>query len=468
LHPRLSLRGHIRRVNASRYLRSNDPSSNHIEIPEIVLAGDFDISFDALSLNASTPNMILGNSANSDNNGVFINTYNVTVRDDGGNTTYTNGSAFPSKILNKVRINKTGATVTIFINGQPRGSGVSTSPFKFNLLCTRKSFYEFELNGILADVTMHDNGILKRDYPIDDASNVIANKAASLGPELVTNSDFSDGTSNWGAGSDALLSESSGVLTVSVTTPDTFGNAFQSIDTEAGKEYFVEIDVRGSTGATNILCGISPTPTGNRTILNLDGSGQNELRRGTFTGDGSTVYLQLGTFGDGSSASYGNAGVKEAPGYGRVVNGNASDWMWVEKRIDGNYIGPEIITQTVWENPAGAGSQWTYEPETNSWLYNGDGSLNTLVPIPLGEQPDFFNISGHVERVSGSGGFGITANGVVDSDTVSDAQFNISNPFRVNADLDKNISGGVGFKRRSGTLSVRLFKQSMKRIVRCA
>ena len=153
----------------TRYFRRNEGTTDYATIPEVTLAGDFVIEFDSLVLDASIPNIVLGSSA-STNNGVFINSNNITVRDNGGDQSFTTGSPFSSSVFNSVRVEKVSLTIRIFVNGIEYGSGASNNSFIFNQVYTRQNG-NFNLAGILANLKIWDNGTLIRDYPLNDNSD---------------------------------------------------------------------------------------------------------------------------------------------------------------------------------------------------------------------------------------------------------------------------------------------------------
>lgn len=64
-------------------------------------------------------------------------------------------------------------------------------------------------------------------------------------------------------------------------------------------------------------------------------------------------------------------------------------------------LGAELITQSVLENPAIQGSQWTYLGD-GRWQYVGDGSNNTLSFLAASNQPDSGFLEFEVESISGT------------------------------------------------------------------
>jgi hypothetical protein len=63
-------------------------------------------------------------------------------------------------------------------------------------------------------------------------------------------------------------------------------------------------------------------------------------------------------------------------------------------------LGAELITQSVLENPAVRGSQWTYLG-AGRWQYVGDGSFNELRFLDFPSQPDQGFVEFEVESISG-------------------------------------------------------------------
>jgi len=247
----------------SRYFNFFDGVQEYVQLAQpVTLSGDFEIEFDALSRSASAPNMVLGNSADNNNNGIFINANDVFARDSTGNTTFTDGDVFTSNILRHVRIVKIGTSVTIFVNGSQSGSGTSSAPFVLDLLCARKSIVEFVLDGIIANVRITDNGTLIHNWSINDNSNVIADSVGSnngtlvnpsggwglfdkqsdgdyLGQELVVNGGF-DSPDNWTL-TDPTITISGGVAEFSSTPA--FNNITQDIGFSYNTEYRTNINI---------------------------------------------------------------------------------------------------------------------------------------------------------------------------------------------------------------------------------
>ncbi len=66
---------------------------------------------------------------------------------------------------------------------------------------------------------------------------------------------------------------------------------------------------------------------------------------------------------------------------------------------DGSWIGDELVTQSIWENPESYGSQWTFA--NNQWTLTGDGSLSALQLISTAEQELEIRVEGTASNITG-------------------------------------------------------------------
>lgn len=112
-------------------------------------------------------------------------------------------------------------------------------------------------------------------------------------------------------------------------------------------------------------------------------------------------------------------------------------------------LGAELITQSVLENPATKGTQWTYLGD-GRWQYVGDGSLNVLEPIALGSQPASGFLQFEVESITGTM--------VSSAGSVGASSFNSAGVFRYFYTVD-NANNKMQFKRSApGTISSCIIK----------
>ncbi len=66
---------------------------------------------------------------------------------------------------------------------------------------------------------------------------------------------------------------------------------------------------------------------------------------------------------------------------------------------DDSWIGDELVTQSIWENPESYGSQWTFA--NNQWTLTGDGSLSALQLISTAEQELEIRVEGTASDITG-------------------------------------------------------------------
>jgi hypothetical protein len=142
-----------------------------------------------------------------------------------------------------------------------------------------------------------------------------------LGPELVTNGDFSDGTTGWSAGGAATISASSGRMRVVNNSASLPGSGYQEISTVSGRWYKIEADCYyiSGTETTTVQARTSPSPTGGVILgvqdLGVNGSGKASF---VFLATGSTSYIHArlsgATISLGATLEFDNISVRELPG----------------------------------------------------------------------------------------------------------------------------------------------------------
>jgi len=296
-----------------RYFRRNEGTTDYATIPEVTLAGDFVIEFDVLSDNDDNAYMILGNNGGTQNC-IFITNNDISVRDNSGSTVFSNGDYLQPLEVHSVKITKIDGVVEIFIDGVSRGGGASSASYIFNMLYTRQAGV-FILPGILANLKIWDNGTLIRDYPLDDNSDILRNRATVLGGEL------------W-----------NGVDAVAVGTEEVVATTIVGVD------YLVTVS--GLTSGED---------------LRYAGAGWLPLQDGVpFVITATSTAFILREFSESQSDI--TISIRRADGYGTVISGNADDWGLFQQQVTGEWLGQELLSQPF--NPA----DWVV---ANAATYNG-------------------------------------------------------------------------------------------------
>jgi hypothetical protein len=284
-----------------------------------VASGNFNVSQDAILPTSAITYAILGQRASTANYFKVLATGYASLSIDSSIVTSTVLATKDSKFRNygvslsgnDFIFTESGLAIDTITDSVAAAKALTLDVFAQS---NNTQFYDNVISSVkLIDLDAPSNSLpfelneLTKDYELP-VNNV-------FGSEMVANGDFSNGTANWVAGSGSVLTANDGVLKVESPAPDTFGNAFQSINTENGKVYKVSIGKLGGAGSTNTPMGVSSTPTGVRDILSLDTTLNATTKEGSFVGDGSTVYLQLGVQGLGAAGEFSNITVRQATNF---------------------------------------------------------------------------------------------------------------------------------------------------------
>lgn len=232
-----------------------------------------------------------------------------------------------------------------------------------------------------------------------------------LGPELVSNGDFSAGSAGWTASTSTVTAES-GALRVQVPVVGWGGVYSSAFSTSIGNTYSVRLDILSSVGNPAIL--IVQTSTGtNITVL------ASNLPAGsftyTFTATVSSVRIYIGNTNSATSDRLiDNISVKEIVGYTNQITGlTAGNYIDSLGTTAGAYdsplglaldangvVGPELVTSpNVAGLPAGGGTRFynlaskmasspvankTYQIRYQVTGYTGTGNVGLAGAAPAG------------------------------------------------------------------------------------
>jgi len=272
----------------TRYYRRNEGTTDYATIPEVALAGHFVIEFDLLvtSFAGGVKVMDGGTDGGADRLDVNITALGVfDVRDYF--KSYVNGVAGATVVLNqlnKIRIVRDA-------------TDANQSTRFLDILLARVNNTGNNLPGILANLKIWDNGTLIRDYPLDDNSDILRNRATVLGAELWNGvSDFPADTN------------------VTAATGTTAGASY--LTTISGLSGGEDFRFSGQSGFESVGNGVF--------VLTAPGS--------------SMQFRSIGVPESGVTIS-----IRQADGYGTVINGNASDWGLFQQQATGEWLGQELL-----------------------------------------------------------------------------------------------------------------------------
>lgn len=330
-----------------RYFRRNEGTTDYATIPEVTLTGDYAISLLLLpNLSASTFR-VFGNSSNFSNRLSVFNDGAINFRTSsgaGGELQSPAGSVVGNQ-FSFIEISSINNMVTISVNNSIVVSGdTGVGDLVVDQLYRQSTTSEG--SGILANLSIYDAGTLIRDYPLDDNSGILANRATPLGPELY----LFNGLNNWSsARSNSTLSLDGENVRVTANNTATHGGAWQLDGLTIGSQILVNITMlRGtSTGQIRIRADSTPSLTEGQLVeyTNPNDGSITAIVNAT----ASTMYF--GTISTGHAAGQYHEilinSIRQADGYGTVINGNASDWGLFQQQATGEWLGQELWTDGI-------------------------------------------------------------------------------------------------------------------------
>jgi hypothetical protein len=181
---------------------------------------------------------------------------------------------------------------------------------------------------------------LIRDYPLDDNSGILRNRAAVLGGEELTNADFSNGLTGWT--NHTLSQVINGKLDIYNLSNGFAETVRQFGNYNVGTDYLVTFDYE-NTGPQALIY-VSPDGSYANRIADLvvGGSGTRVL---TFTANVSGLFVVVSRAGGTQTPSapsgvvVNSISIRQADGYGTVINGNDEDWQEFELAEDNVWLG---------------------------------------------------------------------------------------------------------------------------------
>lgn len=333
-------------------------------------------------------------------------------------------------------------TVTFSVDGVVEATTTSALDFEFNSVGdqfggpTGVGIY----SGVLLRLLVEDSGELVTDLRFDEPDTIYQrNYAVPLGLNLAdsapsnlreTWTDNGDGSFTAMSNGEYLAVEWSGVV--------------------AGKVYKISYDiVHHGDGGVRVINGAVSEPWN---VSTVDGH-----REVYVTADSTSLGFR---HDNDAHFTISNISIREWSG-AILENTLPGDWEEISKKVsDDFWLGSDLYTQAVWENPFSVGDQWTYEPVTNTWLMVGDGELNPIQLLGQADQPESAMLKYKVRRLSGDGSAALTSSPVDGLYTINNADFGATGFAEGTTTLNANDLN-QSFKRRGGVLTMRVSKPAL-------
>jgi len=334
----------------TRYFRRNEGTTDYATIPEVTLAGSWEIEFDFLP--ASDSDMrIFGEVGIVDNYIRYegASSKDIVIVGDGFSIRFS-GTEIQKSVINSLSISRVGSQYSLIVNS---GAAIlvtgSLDSIRYDSIYAGNSFQN--VSGILSNLKIWDNGTLIRDYPLDDNSDILRNRATVLGAELWNGvSDFPADTN------------------VTAATGTTAGASY--LTTISGLSGGEDFRFSGQSGFESVGNGVF--------VLTAPGS--------------SMQFRSIGVSESGVAIS-----IRKADGYGTVINGNASDWGLFQQQATGEWLGQELVVNGGFDTD----SDWQL---SGGWSISGGAasSMNTggITQVSAGMGVGLYRFSVGVAAIS--------------------------------------------------------------------
>lgn len=367
---------------SSRYLRRNEGTTDYATIPEVTLSGQGVVEFDVLTSFTTSTQYVFDSSESVrffcliGGAGTISTVAGLSVTIDGGPNNF------------DIR---DGSFHTVRITGNMSGLSI-------NSLYQRFSNSE-RFQGILANLKIWDNGTLIRDYPLDDNSDILRNRAAVLGGELYT----FDGLTDWSEPrSSSTLSLNGGFIRSTADGVGTQGSVLEVSGLIVGSRLLVNIDIDRGTNAGQIRLRFDSSSS-------LAGGGFANFTNPT---DGNTIAvinvtattMYFGTISTGHAAGQYHDikinSIHQADGYGTVINPNAGDWGLFQQQVTGEWLGQELVANGGFDDGLNG---WTFGNGASGSVISGqmhmtqdttgNGQMNTVVSPLRGGLSYYYSVN---------------------------------------------------------------------------
>ena len=433
-------------------------ATQYFELVEpVTVTGDFEIALLAHP-NLVGNGMIFSGGTGTDGFELFLNgSGNLSFRYEGSTPSpfvESGAGDFDLYETHYIQVIRTGSDVQFFIDGNLIGTFTLVGDIEIARFGQRVNSSTFVFDGILANIQIWQggdrrNGTLIHYWKLDETlvdSDVIVDSVGDLGEELVTNGTFDIDLSGWTA-DPAYYRWSNGML--EDYTSSTPVDASQNISTDVGAVYLIRFDAFDVSGGTPSF------KINGSNIKQFATSGTYEV---LYTATGVSTNVAF----NGNLATYkiDNITIKKITNgtYGTAVNLSELDSQSFQEQNSGTlWLGEDLVTQDVWEDPLSVGNEWSFA--NNEWSLDGTGALNSLNLLLAADQPDVFRLAGNVVSVTGAG-LRATNAAVPESllDTAGTYTF----------DIDKVTAVSQLYKRASGVVTGTIDKPYLKEVLNYA
>ena len=363
---RSAIRPQVRRVAevARRYFTELSKGANQYYRfdRDFVISGDFEVAF-SVYLNQYGNTMFFSGGTGALGFELFMNgTGNLSFRYQGSAPSpYTESAPMPLHEISVVRVVRSGDTVSLVINDRVSFQAEVAGDVSLRNIGQRYGSSSFGLDGILFDLGIWmggDRSSGERVFYTSLADSwrtpVSMNTAAELGREL-----FSVNVDDWTTHNATMTFVGNKVRVTN--TANAQGTATIPLHQSAGDSIFLVTGERtgqGEAWLANPFFGVG-TPGYRQTTLNNGGAFT--IRSNTAT-TGAYVEYELFTI---------KKVVNRVPAYLTSVNISASDAsQYTFDAATNKWVGDNLLTQSVWENPVTAGADWR-RPRTPPLLSGG-------------------------------------------------------------------------------------------------
>ena len=423
-------------------------SAHYLLAKPVVFAGDFEIGVTFSTTATSDLNMLIGFSVDTttfiyvDGVSGLVSVRLPTAIDLTGSRAVNDGS------FHTVEVIKTGTTYKLFVDGVSDGvqTGLSGIVTFDQIGCNALGNY-FE--GIISQVDLIDLTNLENSeyYKLNELT-----KDYELPVNNVFGSELYD-FANVGTTEGVSITQTPTGYSV-VTSVDNKDRSYINFATEIGKVYLVSgVQVVNTDAA--IITWFARNGTNGNGAVYASSSLLAPVLSFVAESTTSTILMDVSTNAAPITYEYDNITLRE------VTNVLTYENIALDKRDtytleDGDWLGSELVTQAIWENPDRSQAEWSFA--NNKWTLTGTGDFQELRLINAALQPNILRFSGTAEDILG--------NIATQNSNTHINVINSNGPYSLS--MYSSIGSNQVFKRQSGVANVTLTKPSYKRLIEVA